>query len=365
MLDQALRLPASQVDAWLVALPDVTRHLAPRLRSLLQQHRTGACAGFMASSPRLNDDRTASSVKPGHRAGPYRLLREIGRGGMCSVWLAERAERSGRSRSPCPARQVAIKLPHRALDADTTRRMAHERDITALMDRPQVARLRGAGLDAEKRPYLVLDHVQGLPLDQWCARRQPSLQARLRLAVQLARALAYVHGLGVVHRDLKPANVLVGPRGQVHLLDFGIACRLPPAQQAEDTACTELSFTPAYASPEQRRGEPTTGASDVYSLAVLVFELLTGRLPHAPQAVVGGWLTRTGTASRECAPPLASSRAADAGTAAHLRGAIDAVLCQALAPRPAQRPASAAAVADVLQAWQLRAACPAEAFGAV
>jgi serine/threonine-protein kinase len=359
LLDQAMQLPASGVDAWLAALPDAVRHLAPRLCSLLQQHRTGACGGFMASSPRLNDDSTASNVQPGHRAGPYRLLREIGRGGMCSVWLAERT-------GPGRARQVAIKLPNRALGADTTCRMARERDITALMNHPRVARLRDAGLDGDERPYLVLDRVQGLPLDQWREHRQPSLRARLRLAVQLARALAYVHGLGVVHRDLKPANVMVSARGHVHLLDFGIACGLPPAQQATAEPSTELSFTPAYASPEQRRGEPTTVASDVYSLGVLVFELLTGQLPHEPQATGRGWLTPISSATRESTPPLSSSHAVDAATAAHLRGAIDAVLFQALAPLPARRPASAAAMAGALRvclrsiASRRDSACPPE-----
>ena len=389
LLDQALQLPASRIEPWLAALPDAARHLAPRLRGVMHQHRTGACAQFLASSPRLNGAPTESPVQAGHRAGPYTLLREIGRGGMCSVWLAERADvveasetadgaeaaaaAEGRCRPARQPRLVAIKLPHRALDADTTRRMARERDITALMHHPQVARLRAAGVDADQRPYLVLNPVHGLPLDQWCkpdptrrpTRPQARLQTRLRLAVQLARALAYVHSRGVVHRDLKPANVTVSSRGRVHLLDFGIARRLPGAQQPDDASGNELSFTPAYASPEQRRGEPTTTASDVYSLGVLLFELFTGHLPHGPLTPVmpaepmavdrprypaRGWLLGPGLLDRGATPPLASQCAPDAATAARLRGAIDALLYQALALSPDQRPVSAAAMADLLEA---------------
>lgn len=331
LLDQALRLPAHRTDAWLASLPAAAQHLVPKLRGLLQLHRSDACAGFLANSPRLAEPAPQASLLPGHRAGPYRLLRPIGRGGMCSVWLAEHTGLQGRPR-------FAVKLPHREPDADTIRRMARERDITALMAHPQVARLRDAGTDGDGRPYLVLDAVAGRPLDRWCQQHQPGIAGCLRLGVQLALAVAHAHSRGVVHRDLKPANVLVGG-GQVHLLDFGIACHWPVAAVPQGASSAELSLTPAYASPEQRRGEPTSFQSDIFSLGVVMFELLTGHLP-APIS----------PPARALAAPLASSMAPDAASAARLKGPIDALLRKAMATRPERRHASAQALAQALQA---------------
>ncbi len=361
LLDQALRLPADSTEGWLACLPPAARHLAPRLRVLLQLHHSGACAGFMANSPRLNDTAPQAGVQAGHRAGPYKLLRPIGRGGMCTVWLAEHTGRRGRPR-------FAVKLPHQAPDANLARRMARERDITAQMAHPNVTRLRDAGTDADGRPYLVLDRVDGKPLDQWCQQQQIDIDGRLRLGVQLARALAHVHSRGVVHRDLKPANVLVSAGGQVHLLDFGIACQCPAAAPPEGASASELSLTPAYASPEQRRGDATTFSSDMFSLGIVMFELLTGQLPEGlpgPQAPQGpherpvrsglrhpvwGLLAPACAPVRPRAAPLAGRMASDAPSAARLQGPIDALLRKAMARRPERRHASALAFADALQA---------------
>lgn len=358
LLGQALRLPAHRTEAWLGGLPATAQNLVPKLRGLLQMHRADACAGFLSNSPRLAEPAPQMSLQPGHRAGPYRLLRPIGRGGMCSVWLAEHTRLCGKPR-------FAVKLPHRETDADTARRMARERDITALMAHPHVARLRDAGSDTEGRPYLVLDLVGGRPLDQWCQQHQPDIEGRLRLGVQLALAVAHVHSRGVVHRDLKPANVLVDAGGQVHLLDFGIACLWPAQATPAGSAGTELSLTPAYASPEQCRGEPTTFRSDIYSLGIVMFELLTGRLscPAARPPVLSSRpghpaVHRPGrNVLAPAIPPMtaraapkASSMATDAASAARLQCPIDALLRKAMASRPDRRHASALALARALQA---------------
>jgi len=335
LLDHALELDSPLSEHWLAGLPATMRHLVPQLRELLDAHHAGSCADFMACRPKLDAAAQDETVHAGDMAGPYRLLKEVGRGGMCTVWLAERADTQ-------PARQFALKMPRRPLDDGLALRFAHEREISALMDHPNVSRLCDTGNDAEGHPYLVLEYVSGLTLDKWCESRQCGVARRLRLFLQVARAVAYVHGRSVVHRDLKPANVLVDQYDQVHLVDFGIACRLHSSRQVDATLAGERSMTPGYASPEQCRGEATSCMSDVYSLGVLLFELLTGQLPHPrTQGLVlddeSEWTTRA---------PRASRFAKDAFTALELRGPIDAILRKALAPRAEQRHATSSALAD-------------------
>lgn len=339
LLDHALDLTPELAEHWLSSLPARERHLAPRLRKLLFSRHAGSCAGFMASRPKLDDAAEDANVRPGEMAGPYRLLREVGRGGMCTVWLAERADMG-------PPRQLAVKLPRRALERDLLHRMARERDISALMHHPNVARLCDAGTDAENRPYLVLNYVRGLPLDTWCESEQLGVVERLGLFQQVARAMAYVHDRGVVHRDLKPANVLVSEEGQVHVLDFGIACQLHSSGQANSPSSGDRSLTPGYASPEQLRGAAATRASDLYSLGVVLFELLTGQLPHPRRQ---GLMPAVGEPGWNAEPPLASQLAKDASIASRLRGPVDAILLKVLAPRPEQRHATASALADDIE----------------
>jgi eukaryotic-like serine/threonine-protein kinase len=337
LLDHALDLAPDALEPWLADLPATTRHLAPRLRSLLSGRAAGACAGFMAGRPRLDDAANdALMMAPGDRAGRYRLLSPIGRGGMCSVWLAEHVDLGA-------ARQFAVKLPHAARTADLARRMAQEREVSALMDHPNVGRLLDHGNDAHGRPYLVLDYIRGLPLDEWCASQRLGIAGRLRLFVQVARAVTYIHGRGVVHRDLKPANVLVSDEGQAHVLDFGIACRPASAVRA---AGSERSLTPAYASPEQRRGAAAACSSDVYSLGVMLFELLTGELPWRRERGLFSTRDDFGPGSEA---PLASATAKNEALAESLRGAIDATLAKALAARPEHRHLGVSALAEDIE----------------
>ena len=238
--------------------------------------------------------------QPGDTIGSYRLLRELGSGGMGVVWLAERSD--GLVKRP-----VALKLPHQVWQrAGLAERMAREREILATLTHPNIARLYDAGLTAGHRPFLAIEYVEGHPIDTYCRDHRLDAGARVRLFVQVANAVAYAHAKLVVHRDLKPANILVDADGQVRLLDFGIA-KLLDQHQARETALTELSGRPLtldYASPEQIRGEPLTIGSDVYSLGVVLYELLSGARPYKLKRDSRGALE---DAILEADPPLPSA----------------------------------------------------------
>ena len=197
---------------------------------------------------------------------------------MSAVWLAERADGSLK-------RKVALKLPLLSWAPGLSERFARERDILATLEHPHIARLYDAGLDAQGRPYMALEHVEGRPIDAFCREQALPVAVCLQLLLQVADALAYAHGRLVLHRDLKPANILVTAQGQVRLLDFGVA-KLMQGDSAVETALTRVSgraMTPDYASPEQVRGEPLGTASDVYSLGVVAYELLAGTRPYRLQ----------------------------------------------------------------------------------
>jgi tetratricopeptide (TPR) repeat protein len=339
LLDQGLDLPPAEVDAWLAALPQEHGRLLPRLREMLAEHACPAHVRFMSDGPRLDEDAADGTLAgPGDLIGQYRLIREIGRGGMGAVWLAERADRSMR-------RHIALKLPMLAWGAGLGERMAREREIGSLLEHPNIARLYDAGVDVRGRPYLALEYIDGQPMDVWCRANALDVRDRLRLFLQVARAVAYAHGRLVVHRDLKPSNVLVTADGQTHLLDFGIAKLLDEASRGGQRLTQELgrALTPHYASPEQLKGETITIASDVYSLGVLLYEILTGRYPHEPE--------RNSLAALEEAvvhgePAPASTRAQDKATARALRGELDAILAKSLRREPDQRYATADAMAE-------------------
>ncbi|HEY9282474.1 MAG TPA: protein kinase, partial [Pyrinomonadaceae bacterium] len=213
----------------------------------------------------------------GRRIGVYELKREIGRGGMGAVYLAERTDGEFRQ-------QVAVKLIKRGMDTDfVIKRFRHERQILAALDHPHVARLLGGGTTEDNLPYFVMEYVEGEPLFHYCDRRRLGTAARLRLFQEICGAVEAAHQIRVVHRDLKPSNILIKADGTPKLLDFGIAKILDPdlaATALEPTATAMRLMTPEYASPEQVCGEPVTRASDIYSLGVMLYELLTGHRPY-------------------------------------------------------------------------------------
>lgn len=340
LLDEVLALPADQREAWVFALPPELGHLRAPLREMLAREAGLAADPQLRTLPRLAawDGDDPASVSAGDRIGPYRLIEEIGRGGMGSVWRAERADGSFQ-------REVALKLPRLSWGEGLARRMAQERDIGAMLEHPNIARLYDAGIDGRGWPYLALELVKGQAIDAWCEAKQPNLRERLALLLQIAKALSHAHARLVVHRDIKPSNVLVTADGQAHLLDFGIAKLLGEAGAGltEDGA---RRLTPHYAAPEQLRGEAVTVATDVYSLGVLAFELLSGQSPYR--------VTRNSRAAWEEAvlngePERASQRCSDSATARALRGDLDAILAKALQREPALRYGSVDAMAEDLQ----------------
>ncbi len=218
----------------------------------------------------------AVTAKAGDTIGPYRIDREIDHGGMGTVYLASRADDAFK-------RQVAIKLLNPGMaSANLVRRFRSERQILASLDHPYIARLFEGGTSSDGRPYLVMEYVDGLPVDEYCDRERLTVVQRLGLFRKICSAVHYAHQNLVVHRDIKPSNILVTAGGEPRLLDFGIAKLLDPEgfPYTVDVTVTGLRpMTPHYASPEQIRGEPITTASDVYSLGVLLYKLLAGRLP--------------------------------------------------------------------------------------
>src|SRR5580658_3049143 len=227
---------------------------------------------FLESSPAADLVSAQSRELTGKRIGAYRILREIGQGGMAVVYLAERADDQYRKR-------VAIKMLRPGVQKDEIlRRFRIERQALAGLDHPSIVRLLDGGSTEEGLPYLIMEYVDGVRIDEYCDTHQLSITERLQLFRSVCLAVQYAHDSLVIHRDLKPSNILITKDGIVRLLDFGIAKVLNP-QWSPDTTLTRTDWhpmTPEYASPEQLRGAAVTRITDIYSLGVLLYELLTG-----------------------------------------------------------------------------------------
>jgi eukaryotic-like serine/threonine-protein kinase len=280
----------------------------------------------------------------------YRIRRRIGDGGMGVVYAAIRSD-------GLMSNEVAIKVLRRGLDTESfVRRFHAERAVLERLDHPNIARLLDAGTCDDGRPYLVMELVDGVRIDRWREGRMSSREI-VEIFVQVCDAVSYAHSRLVIHRDLKPSNILVTNDGVVKLLDFGIAKMLDedPANGGP-TRTADRVLTPRYASPEQLRGEPVSTASDVYSMGVLLYESLTGRLPY--RAADGSAAAHI-AAIREQTPPRASDAARTTGRPSHevtpivrsLRGDLDLILDQALRQDPARRYRSATAIGDDLRAF--------------
>jgi eukaryotic-like serine/threonine-protein kinase len=293
----------------------------------------------------------AGDRSPGDLVGPYRLIRLLGEGGMAEVWLAQRADGSIK-------REVALKLPRlRADRQDLATRFARECDILAALEHPHIARLYDAGISPDGLPYLAMEYVRGEKLTTWCDQLHLGVSERLQLVLQVLDAVQYAHAHHVIHRDIKPSNILVNETGQVQLLDFGVAKLL--AQDEQLTIAYGRAMTPDYASPELARGDPPEPGSDVYSLGVLLYGLLTGCLPYRVNARGSGAQLEQAIFSAEVLPP-SSHLAPDAGAARGttqeklsraLRGDLDAIVLMALAKQPAQRYDSASSMSEDLQCY--------------
>jgi eukaryotic-like serine/threonine-protein kinase len=348
LLDLALDMPAAEREAWLATLESTDSGLKTQLRQLLGRAASVETNDLLHSMPRLEAEWAPPSTPSsgsGTEIGPYRLILELGSGGMGSVWLAERAD--GLMRRP-----VALKLPHRpcqsARRAVLMERLSRERDILATLNHPHIARLYDAGLTEDGQPYLALEYVEGIRIDAYCHEHRLSIPDRLRLFLQVVDAVAHAHSKLTVHRDLKPANILVTSDRQARLLDFGIAKLLEDgaANETELTRMTGRALTPDYASPEQVRGDTIGTASDIYSLGVVLFELLTGKRPYQ--------LRRTSAAALEEAvleaeAPNPSTATDDPGLRKMLRGDLDTIVRKALNKQPEHRYATANMLADDIE----------------
>jgi serine/threonine protein kinase len=295
-----------------------------------------------ANQDRASTTAPADAFEPGSaglplRFGPYQVLRVIGSGGIGTVYLAERLLNGAPQR-------VAIKVlsPH-AAGRHFVERFRREQHILALLDHANITRLLDAGLSDSGQPYLVMDFVEGVHLDEYCDRESLGVEARVRLFLQVCEAIAHAHRSLVVHLDLKPSNILVNAEGSVKLLDFGTSKLV----QSDDSVTSTLLATPAYASPEQMRNEPLTTAADIYSLGATLFYLLTGEVEGGrrstalaierafeelqPQHLCAAQITEAAAQSRATTVPRLQRL---------LRGDIDTIVSRCLRPRPADRYAS-------------------------
>lgn len=263
VFEAALDLPSPARDAYLAEACQGDTELAQEVARLLAAH---------GEPTRLPDLTPAVEVRlEGRRLGAYEILRQIGQGGMGVVYLAVRADQAFR-------RKVAIKVIRpQAASAETVARFQREREILASLDHPNIAGILDGGTTDEGWPYFVMEYIEGEPIDRYCDRHRLTIEARLLLFDQVCAAVQHAHTRQVIHRDLKPNNILVTAAGEVKLLDFGIAHSQEMPRTL--TQAGMRAMTPEYASPEQVRGEAVGVASDVYSLGVVLYELLTG---HAP-----------------------------------------------------------------------------------
>lgn len=347
----AISLPVEQRETYLVLLCADDDPLRTAVDTLLLRYTQ---AGGSVGTLPFSDDPLI-----GRRVGAYRLVREIGRGGMGAVYLGVRADNEFR-------KEVAVKLIKRGMDSDfILRRFRRERQILASLDHPHIARLLDGGTTEDGLPYFVMEHIEGQPLYQHCDARQLVIAERLRLFQLICEAVQFAHQNLVVHRDIKPSNILVTVDGAPRLLDFGIAKLLQPELAADtiDVTGTALRMmTPEYASPEQVRGERAKPTSDVYSLGTVLYELLTGQRPlrlrsramheiarvvceeepELPSAILtrDDHLTLPGALTLEA---VYRARGADAETLrSELAGNLDRIVLKALRKDPRQRYQSAA-----------------------
>jgi predicted Ser/Thr protein kinase len=332
IFDEAVVLPASEWGSFLNQVCAGDEILLAEARNLLLAYQ------------KANTSETADGPAPAGAArmiGPYRILHELGAGGMGLVYLAVRDDGTFR-------KNVAVKLlKSNHATHDFIQRFHQERQVLANLDHPSIARILDGGQTPDGLPYHVMEYVEGLPLDRFCDTQKLDLADRIRLFQQVVSAVCYLHENLVVHRDLKPSNILVTGEGRVKLLDFGIAKIQSPVPQSPDlTGPTNRLLTPSYASPEQIAGAPISRASDIYSLGVILYELLTGRLPFKDSAA---------KLTEEPPPPSANIREdlqRMPETTSQLRrrivGDLDQIVLLCLRRDPRHRYTNAAALAEDL-----------------
>jgi serine/threonine protein kinase len=343
-LDRVLDLPEEQRGQWLERLRATDPEMAALVEQALRIRGSEGFDAFLEGPSPLRADASPEASLVGRHIGPYVIDAEAGRGGMGSVWRAHRAD--GRYEA-----EVAIKFVHAMwLGKAGEQRFQFEGRLLARLNHPNIARLLDAGVAEVKQPYLVLEYVEGEPIDQYCEHHHLDAKARIKLFVDVLRAVAHAHIHLIVHRDIKPSNVYVKPDGTVKLLDFGIAKLIDSEDEpAQLTRASAVALTPQYASPEQLLGQPVSTVTDVYALGLLLYVLLTGEHPIPQgtrssaalmQAVLTDEPARASTVSKIVAIPARS-----------LEGDLDNILHKAIKKNPAERYASVDAFADDLRRY--------------
>jgi len=332
LFDEAVDLPPDRRPAFLNSLRAQEESLAREVESLL---RSSDASGDFLEKPAV--ERFAALPgrdEPRSRIGPYSLVRELGCGGMGTVYLAARSDQGFE-------KTVAVKLVRRGMDTDfILERFRNERRILADLDHPNIARILDGGSTEDGLPYFVMEYIPGRHLIEDCDARKLSVRGRLEMFRRVCDAVAYAHRQLVVHRDLKPSNILVTPEGEPKLLDFGLARVLHPelGDEPVDRTATALRFlTPDYASPEQVRGERIATSSDIYSLGVVLYELLAGRRPYRTTGNNPDEIARA-VCEQEPARPSVSVPG--------LKGDCDNIVLMALRKEPERRYASVEQLSD-------------------
>jgi tetratricopeptide (TPR) repeat protein len=335
---QAVSQPAAERAAFVASRCNGRADIAREVLSLLEAH--DASDGFLeplAAAPAI----ASSATVVGTRIGPYELTRLLGHGGMGSVYLGVRVDGGF-------AQQVAIKLTRAVLDVDVTRWFAVERQILASLHHPNIVTLFDGGATETGQAFLVMEFIEGQPITAYAQARRLGFRERLELFRQVCAGVYAAHQRGVVHCDLKPANVLVTADGVAKVLDFGVA-KLETASAGAGNTSVVVPLTPNYASPEQLRGERVTMASDIYSLGVLLYELVAGARPYETDQQTRESILARVLEGRAAPASLVAREAGDLPYAASaLKGDLDAIVSQAMRVDPVERYSSAAAVSDDL-----------------
>jgi len=353
LLDELLDLSDDERDARLATLRAQDPALADAVATMLQHLPAIERGEFMPASALPTPGGLA-----GQAIGPYALVREIGHGGMGTVWLARRTD--GRYEG-----EVAIKFLRSGLFGHgDAARFEREGSILARLSHPHIARLLDAGVMADgAQPYLVLEYIDGQPIDEYCHRLALSVEARLRLMLDVLAAVAQAHNRLILHRDLKPTNILVTQAGEVKLLDFGIAKLLDDAGAGAETALTARAgnaFTPEFAAPEQLQGGDVTTATDVYALGVLMYLLLGGEHPTAAptgapldhmRSVIETVPKRLSDAVLRRGGPTTRWSAESRKLSSEVKGDVETIVAKALKKAPSERYANAAALADDIRRY--------------
>jgi serine/threonine-protein kinase len=341
----AVELDEAARDAYLREQCRDDAGLRREVETLVRADRRASDDGFIANpvAAAVRDLTAGDLSRVGERVGPYRLVAELGHGGMGTVYLAERADAEYHA-------QVAIKFVRGALAVpELARRLRMERQVLADLQHPGIARLLDGGTAADGTPYLVMEHVEGQPIDAWCDGRRLGLRERLTLFLKVCDVVQYAHRSLVVHRDLKPSNILVQADGTPTLVDFGIAKLVDPdGSDGGDATATVRLMTPSYASPEQLLGRRVTVATDVYSLGVVLYRILTGSLPFDLAKATPAEIERRVTGEEPLRP---SQVVRDRVSARQLAGDLDTIVSKALRKESERRYGTVAEFAEDVERY--------------